>query len=486
MNVTTTSNLDITKYNGIIIPCFEGQQPSLETLPQQTATYLKANKFEGKYESKAMFAIPVQETLVQYLFVGLGKKEELTVEKAMSVIGSAVKTLSKKELASVAVSFTEIEESILTEHFVLSVVKACSLACYAFDKFMEKEKEKQKIETLTYILSQTHIQAVKKGVSIAEDITLARLLVDEPANLMKPKNVVEVATRVCQKAGIEMKVFEKEEIEKMNMNAFLSVAKGSDEEPRLIVMKYNGNPESDEIVALVGKGLTYDSGGYSIKPTNSMITMKSDMGGSAAVIGAMSAIAKEAPKINVVGIIATCENMISGRAYLPGDVLTSMSGKTIEIVNTDAEGRLTLADAITYAIQKEHATKIVDICTLTGAVVVALGEDYAGVITREDSLWEDIQTSAKTATESIWRMPIDKNFEKKNKSTIADIKNSGGRWGGCSSAGAFVGAFTEGKPWIHIDIAGSAYLESEKPYFTAGATGSGVHLLTELVKHWAK
>ena len=471
MNVTTTSNLDITKYNGIIIPCFEGQQPCLETLPQQTATYLKANKFEGKYESKAMFAIPVQETLVQYLFVGLGKKEELTVEKAMSVIGSAVKTLSKKELASVAVSFTEIEESILTEHFVLSVVKACSLACYAFDKFMEKEKEKQKIETLTYILSQTHIQAVKKGVSIAEDITLARLLVDEPANLMKPKNVVEVATRVCQK---------------MNMNAFLSVAKGSDEEPRLIVMKYNGNPESDEIVALVGKGLTYDSGGYSIKPTNSMITMKSDMGGSAAVIGAMSAIAKEAPKINVVGIIATCENMISGRAYLPGDVLTSMSGKTIEIVNTDAEGRLTLADAITYAIQKEHATKIVDICTLTGAVVVALGEDYAGVITREDSLWKDIQVSAKTATESIWRMPIDKNFEKKNKSTIADIKNSGGRWGGCSSAGAFVGAFTEGKPWIHIDIAGSAYLESEKPYFTAGATGSGVHLLTELVKHWAK
>ena len=240
MNVTTTSNLDITKYNGIIIPCFEGQQPCLETFSPQTATYLKANKFEGKYESNALFSIPLEETLVQYLFVGLGKKEELTVEKAMSVIGSAVKTLSKKELASVAVSFTEIEESILTEHFVLSVVKACSLACYAFDKFMEKEKAKQKIETLTHILPETYIQAVKKGVSIAEDITLARLLVDEPANLMKPKNVVEVATRVCQKAGIEIKVFEKEEIEKMNMIAFLSVAKGSDEEPRLIVMKYNG------------------------------------------------------------------------------------------------------------------------------------------------------------------------------------------------------------------------------------------------------
>ena len=236
MKVTTVSNLDITKYNGIIVPCFEGQQPSLEAFSQQTATYLKANEFEGKYESNAMFSIPVEEKLVQYLFVGLGKKEELTVERAMSVIGGSVKTLSKKELASVAVSFAEIEESFLTEHFVLSVVKACSLACYQFDKFMEKEREKQKIETLTYILPQSHAQAVEKGVSISEDITLARLLVDEPANLMKPRHVAEAAIKVCEKAGIEIKVFEKEEIEKMNMNAFLSVAKGSDEEPRLIVM----------------------------------------------------------------------------------------------------------------------------------------------------------------------------------------------------------------------------------------------------------
>lgn len=487
MKFQAIDNLTLKEgYDVLVIPMFEGQKISHPELSAIVNPYLTKERFEGKRETFFECIPLIDEKPVSIILAGLGKEESVFFKTVTDVIGAGVKKASSKQASSIAVYLQEAE-CVFCHDKLAAVAKVSALASYRFDKFLTSKKEDKKVNSITFITSMEDAQeTIDKGYSLAQSTLIARRLVDEPANVMKPRVLAKEAQKVCLEAGIDITVYGREDIEKFNMNAYLSVAKGSDEEPQLIVMKYMGDPDSSDITALVGKGLTYDSGGYSIKPTDSMMTMKSDMGGSAAVIGAMSEIGKRKPKINIVGIVAACENMISGHAYLPGDILTSMSGKTIEIVNTDAEGRLTLADAITYAIEKENAGRIVDICTLTGAVVVSLGEEFAGVITREDSLWEDVQKASESSLEPVWRMPINKALEEKNKSTVADLKNSGGRWGGCSSAGAFVGAFTQDKPWIHIDIAGTAFIETEKPYFTKGATGYGANLLADLVSLWAK
>lgn len=486
MEFKVNNQLELSSYDVVVLPLCEGQSVDHKELLDVVKPYLNKDFFEAKKETYFTISASSAEKPVQIILAGLGKKEEVYFETATDVIGAGVKQAVSKKPSRVAVYLNELSDIVCSDK-LSAIAKVSALASYRFDKFLSSSKEAKKLESLTFIDSHEDAEtAVERGYSLAQSILIARKLVDEPANIMKPKKLAEEATRVCNEVGIEINIMGRSEIEALNMNAFLSVAKGSDEEPQLIVMKHMGDPSSSEITALVGKGLTYDSGGYSIKPTDSMMTMKSDMGGSAAVIGAMHEIGKRKPKINVVGIVATCENMISGHAYLPGDILTSMSGKTIEVVNTDAEGRLTLADAITYAIEKEHACRIVDICTLTGAVVVALGEEYAGVITRDDNLWDDVYKASQASLEPVWRMPINKALEDKNKSSVADLKNSGGRWGGCCSAGAFVGAFAQDKPWIHLDIAGTAFIETEKPYLTKGGTGYGVHLLAELVSLWAK
>lgn len=487
INILHTTSIP-AEYDVAIIPFFEDKQLLVSELSDTLTPYLAANDiFKGKEESTYIFTAVQNKKLVHYILAGLGNQKDFSAEILANSIGLALKAASAKKISHACVLLDNIKPDFLSEHHISSAAKASALGAYKFDKFLSDKKEDLHIDTITFVSScDCSKSAVKNGAATADFITIARELVDEPANIMKPSLLAKRAKEVCEKAGLEIEIFNREDIAKLQMNAFLNVAKGSDEEPKLIVMRYHGNPSSNEITALVGKGLTYDSGGYSIKPTSSMLTMKSDMGGSAAVIGAMAAIAASAPKINIVGIVAACENMISGHAYLPGDILTSMSGKTIEIVNTDAEGRLTLADAITYAIRKENASRIVDICTLTGAAVVALSEEYAGIITKDTALWNDVEQASEKSLEPVWRMPINKALEKKNKSSVADLKNSGGRWGGCSSAGAFVGEFTEGKPWVHMDIAGTAFIETEKPYFRAGATGYGVHLLCELVKIWAE
>lgn len=487
MKFQTINHLTLKEgYDVLLIPTFEEQTLSHESLSPIVSPYLTDDIFKGKKESFFEFTTLIEGKAVHIILAGLGKKEEVDFKTATDVIGAGVKKASSKKISSIGLYLREVE-SVFCQDKLSAVAKVCSLASYRFDKFLTSKKEDKRVSSISFITTLEGAQeAIESGYSLSQATLIARRLVDEPANIMKPRVLAEEARKVCSASGIEITVYGREDIETFHMNAYLSVAKGSDEEPQLIVMKYMGDPTSSDVTALVGKGLTYDSGGYSIKPTDSMMTMKSDMGGSAAVIGAMSEIARRRPKINIVGIVAACENMISGHAYLPGDILTSMSGKTIEIVNTDAEGRLTLADAITYAIEKENAGRIVDICTLTGAVVVSLGEEFAGVITKDDSLWEAVQKASESSLEPVWRMPINKALEEKNKSAVADLKNSGGRWGGCSSAGAFVGAFTQDKPWIHIDIAGTAFIETEKPYLTKGATGYGANLLADLVSLWAK
>lgn len=312
---------------------------------------------------------------------------------------------------------------------------------------------------------------------LAGSVLRARELVNRPANDLTPTRLAEEAVKEGRASGFEVEVFGPDYIQEKGMQAFWSVAKGSDEEPRLIVMRYHNNPDSKEILALVGKGLCYDSGGYAIKPADGMVTMFADMGGSAAVIGAIRALARKGAKVNVTAIVAACENMVSGHAYRNGDIIGSMAGKNIEVVNTDAEGRLTLADAVTYAWKVEKCTAITDIATLTGACGIALGEDTVAVITDRDSLYEGAQKASRTCGEKVWRLPYDDEFEALNASERADIKNSGGRPAGTISAGLFIRAFAGQKPFMHFDIAWTAYRSKASGRDPKGATGSGVELL---------
>ena len=319
---------------------------------------------------------------------------------------------------------------------------------------------------------------LKEANQMAAGIRQARRLVNEPANVMTPAYLAEEALKLAREHGFDIEVYDEQQIQQMGLTAFWSVAKGSDEPPRFLVMRYMNNPDTKELLALVGKGLTYDSGGYAIKPAAGMETMFCDMGGAAAVIGAMSVLAAMGARVNVVAVVAACENMISGHAYHNGDIIPSLAGKYIEVVNTDAEGRITLADAITYAATVLNADKIIDIATLTGAVGVALGHEITGVVADDEGIWQALQQASDASGDKVWRMPHFDHLAKHNKSDRADIKNSGGRPAGTATAALFCRAFACGKPWGHLDIAGTAYQQKASAKAPLGATGVGVELLT--------
>jgi len=346
---------------------------------------------------------------------------------------------------------------------------------------VEEIKDKEEKE-LTVLIKNGQEEAVVEGENLSQGTLIARDLVNEPANIMTPKKLAEEACNKGKEAGFEVQVLNKKDIEELGMGAFLAVAGGSENEPVLIVMRYLNNPENpEEVNGIVGKGLIYDSGGLSIKPTNSMLEMKSDMSGAAAVIGAFTTIAKGKLKTNAVGVIAACENMISGKSYRPGDILTTMSGKTVFVGNTDAEGRLTLVDAISYIIEKEKVTNVVDIATLTGAAVVALGDTTTAVISNNDNLYNEIAEASSQADERIWRLPIFEDYREKIKAKEADLTNSAGNPGTITAA-LFIEAFVQEKPWVHLDIAGTSWTEKEYDYYSVGGTGYGVRT----IYYWLK
>ena len=323
--------------------------------------------------------------------------------------------------------------------------------------------------------------------ALTSSIYLGRELVNERANVMTPTELAAVASLIGEHSEIEVEVFELPAIRELKMEAFLNVAKGSDEEPRLIVMRYRGKPDSDKTLALVGKGMMYDSGGYGIKSTQGMYSMFGDMAGSAAVISAIRALAETKAEVNVTAIVAACENMISGHAYRNGDIIGSMLGKTIEIFSTDAEGRLTLADAVTYAWQKEKVDYIVDIATLTGAVVSALGSLMTGAMSDDEELWSALEKASATSGDLVWRLPFHEEYAEQNKSDRADIRNStAGRGAGTITAGHFVRAFTGTTPFLHLDIAGTSYSDKADDRKPKGASGIGVELLYSLSKELFK
>lgn len=354
-----------------------------------------------------------------------------------------------------------------------------------FDKYFTKDERKQCNPQSLSILSDNPSQATKDFVeyhNLFESITLTRTLVDEPANVIYPESFAAVASDLS-KYGVEVEVFDKHQLQKMGMHALLGVAQGSENEARLVVMQWKGGKQGDAPLVFVGKGVTFDSGGISIKPSSRMEEMKGDMAGAAAVTGLLSAVARNKVAANVVGILGLVENMPSGTAQRPGDIVTSLSGQTIEVINTDAEGRLVLADALWYAQDRFKPKYMIDLATLTGAIVVALGHRYAGLFSNDSTLTEHLEKASDKTGEKLWHMPLDKEWAKALKSDYADIKNSDyGVGAGSSLAAQFLECFVNKTKWAHLDIAGVEWSSKPAAICQKGATGFGVHLLYTFVK----
>ena len=416
--------------------------------------------------------------------MGVGTKDEFTTDGFRKAVAKAVKEVKKLKVKTAGISIC-VNDKLCVGGNVKSITEAALLANYSFDKYQTKEKEEKGMTLYLCGVPEAKLkranEVLKEATHVAEGVLLARDLTNEPSNVLYPETLAQKVVAMGEEIGLEVEVKDESQIAELGMKAFLAVGGSSEKKPRLIVMRHMGDPESDEVLGLVGKGLTYDTGGYSLKPSDSMKTMHSDMGGAASVIGAMHAIAKNNVKKNIIAVVAACENVISAGSYKPGDIIGSMAGKTIEIGNTDAEGRLTLADAVTYSIEKENVTKIIDVATLTGAVLVALGTSTTGVVTNNTEFYEELIKASEKTGEQFWRLPSTKEYAKLNKSTIADLKNIGGRNGGTITAGLFVGEFVKDLPWMHLDIAGTAWAEASEGYLSKGGTGVPVRTLYGLV-----
>jgi leucyl aminopeptidase len=418
------------------------------------------------------------------LLVGVGDRSDYTPALASQMAGTAVRTLRSKNVKSIAVA-ARLEGNV--EDVGSAVAEGAYLALFEPDKYRTVDKEQREVDRLVVVLDGAEATGLKRGVErgkiIGESVNFTRDLANEPGAYMTPTNMSERAREIATEFGLSVDVLDEARMEQEGMGSLLSVSRGSEEPAKLIILKYTPSPapaDSSELLAFVGKGITFDSGGISLKPGENMELMKYDMTGGATVIGAMRAIAQLKPSIPVLGVVPCAENLPSGKATKPGDVVRAMTGKTIEVINTDAEGRLILADAIAYA-KKLGATTVVDMATLTGAVSIALGDVNTAVIGTDQELIDEIIAAGKETGEKFWQLPLDKEYSKQIKSDIADIKNVGGRKAGTITAAAFLKEFADGLSWAHLDIAGTAWADDAKPYRAKGPTGIAVRTLVRMV-----
>src|SRR5215831_18629609 len=456
-------------------------------LEKAVADLVSSGEITGKAFETAMLHRPQGLNAKRLLVVGAGKAKSFSHAEARKAAGSAVRALKPKAIKSCAFVVPELASG--AEDAVRAMVEGALVADFDPDTYRSDRKD-QSVRELTVVApagaDQGKLQqALTQGRAIGESQNFTRELVNEPSNKLTPTMLADRAKKMCDSVGLKCELMGPDKIKEMKMGAFWSVAQGSDEEPRLIVMRYEpqGAPEKP-VLGLIGKGITFDTGGISIKPSEGMEKMKYDMAGGAAMIGAMRAIALLKPKVKVISIVCATENMPSGKAQKPGDVQIAMSGKAIEIINTDAEGRLVLADGLYYARQL-GCTHLVDAATLTGAVVVALGYTNAGIFANDDDMYNRFKAANAKAGEKMWRMPLDEEYKDHIRSSIADIMNSGGRWGGAATAAMFLKEFAEDTPWIHLDIAGTAWMEDQKPWIAKGPSGIALRSLVEFVKGFA-
>ncbi|AGK55461.1 leucyl aminopeptidase [Bacillus sp. 1NLA3E] len=492
------TKVDLLKdHEGIIIGVFDrntkldGVMAEVNhALGGQITELLKNNDISGKKKSVKLIHTLGRINTKRLIFVGLGNEKDYTYEVFLEIIGNAFKEVQKLKYTEIGVAldtFVNSQVDVLDAAHALS--EAFVLSTYKFEGYKQESNQSDKrIDSITVYSQIEDIEEIQAAITVGyvygEGTNSARTLVNMPGNMLTATDMADYATDLAWKYNFDVEILEKEEIEKMGMGAFLAVNQGSAEPPKMIVLKYQGKEVWEDVIGLVGKGITFDTGGYSLKTKDGIVGMKTDMGGAAAVLGAMEIIGELKPEQNVVAVIPATDNMISGSAFKPDDVITSMSGKTIEVLNTDAEGRLVLADAITYA--KYHgASYLVDVATLTGGVIVALGTNTSGALTNHEILFEQVLEASVEAVEPIWRLPIfPKDIERIHNSQIADLNNSPGREGHAIMAGAFIGEFAEGTPWVHLDIAGTATSKNGHDLGPAGATGVMTRTLALLVERF--
>ena len=448
---------------------------------------LDAEEFVGKEGEVAYFHLVGNNKLKarRLLLIGVGEAGDYKGAQISQMAGTAVRSLRSKNVKSIAVLPRSSGDATQTS---ASAVEGAFIGLFDPDKYRTVEKEEKTVDRLVVSIEGAEDSALQKGVNsgriVGESVNFTRDLANEPGAYMTPTDMAERAREIASEFGLSVDVLDEARMEQEGMGSLLSVARGSDQPAKLIILKYtpaNATSDTKELLAFVGKGVTFDSGGISLKPGENMELMKYDMTGGATVMGAMRAIGQLKPPIPILGVAPCTENLPSGKATKPGDVVKAMTGKTIEVINTDAEGRLILADAIAYA-KKLGATRVIDMATLTGAVSIALGDVNAAVLGTDQELIDEIIAAGREVGEKFWQLPLDKEYSRQIKSDIADIKNVGGRKAGTITAAAFLKEFADGLSWAHLDIAGTAWGDEAKPYRSKGPTGIAVRTLLRIVE----
>ena len=495
----TFSRTPIPRTGIIVAGVLAGRKltPSAQELDKRTKGGLKkaiaASQFKGSKDQTLTLLAPAGTKLDRIVLMGLGELKDVDDLTLQNIGGTIYATVAKTGSASVVVTADDLEGcKFNAAEQAAEMAFGAQLRSYRFDKYRTKEKKSDK-PTLRAIqfLCERPTQAKQlyaEKSKIADGVFFTRDMLSEPANILYPESFAEHA-KTLSKLGVKVEVLGQAQMQKLGMGALLGVAQGSVREPKLVVMHWNGIPAKkgqkkaavSKPVAFVGKGVCFDTGGISIKPSNGMEDMKWDMGGAGVVVGLMKALAGRKAKANVIGIAGMVENMPDGNAQRPGDIVTSMSGQTIEVLNTDAEGRLVLADAIHYTIDRFKPKFVVDLATLTGAIIVALGNEYAGLFSNDDKLASLILDSGRKVRERCWRFPLGEEYDKLINSDAADMKNIGSGGGGSITAAQFIQRFVGKTPWAHLDIAGVTWSKSDAPTVPKGGTGFGVRLLDRLI-----
>ena len=453
----------------------------------QIGNLLASGDFRGKLCQTAVIrtggAMPARRIVV----VGLGKRADLNLEKLRGAYAAAARQVRDLNLKEFALAVDGGVLDLPLPQVAEAILEGALLGLYRFTPYKTVDREDMTDVRDIHVIEddEERLKMIGKAAGTAEAVAravfLARDLVSRPGNDMTPSALVREARNVAGGRPLKLRVLDAAQMKKIGMNALLGVARGSSEPAKFIILEYDGRRRSDPPIVLVGKGLTFDSGGISIKPSEKMDEMKTDMAGGAAVLGAIAAVADLKLPVHVVGLIPATENLPSGKAYKPGDILKSLSGRTIEVITTDAEGRLILADALTYALRYKPAA-VIDLATLTGACIVALGDHVIGMLGTDEALKAGIREAADATGERVWELPLWEDYDEQIRSDIADFKNSGGRAGGAITAAAFLRKFVEDVPWVHLDIAGPSWLSKDRPYIPKGASGVGVRLLVRFLR----
>jgi leucyl aminopeptidase len=443
-------------------------------------------EFTGKALETAIIHRPGPLRAGRLVLLGGGDKAKFTANDMRKLGGLAVRTLKPKGIKNIAIA---LSGDTLSTTMLEALVEGAILGDFEPDQLKtDKKNTDKKIEQFRISVPDETVElvnALRSGRAIGEAQNFARTLVNQPGNLLTPLKLAAEAKTMAEEFGLGCEILDEAQMRQLGMGALLGVSMGSAEPPAFVILRYTPpeQPQTEDHLAIVGKGVTFDTGGISIKPSDGMEKMKYDMGGAAAVFGAMRAIAQLKPAIPVTAIAPCVENMPGSKAQRPGDIVTTYQGKTVEVLNTDAEGRLILADALTYAA-RHGCTHLVNAATLTGAIAVALGHLYSGVFSNNEALQDKVLSASKTEGERMWPFPMDEDYKEYLKSAFADIGNIGGRWGGSITAAKFLEEFVEGRPWVHLDIAGVAWLDDGKPFLAKGPTGTPVRTFVRLALNW--